>query len=95
MTSRPRTRIPSRPRWGVTMESRSQVTEKPGTSSYCEYSDSSDESVGSPASRVILFGNIPTVIPSTSVVAPETSTIGALVYYHLSSSKTYTTNGAI
>ncbi|GKA84231.1 hypothetical protein Tco_0805826 [Tanacetum coccineum] len=38
-------------------------------------SDSSDESVGSPPSRVILFGDIPTVIPSTSVVAPETSTI--------------------
>ncbi|GKF24574.1 hypothetical protein Tco_0076896, partial [Tanacetum coccineum] len=35
----------------------------------------SDESVGSPPSRVILFGDIPTVIPSTSAVAPETSTI--------------------
>ncbi|GJU99328.1 putative reverse transcriptase domain-containing protein [Tanacetum coccineum] len=34
-------------------------------------SDSSDESVGSPPSRVILFGDIPTVIPSTSVVAPD------------------------
>ncbi|GKC23389.1 hypothetical protein Tco_1025539, partial [Tanacetum coccineum] len=44
-------------------------------------SDSSDESVGSPPSRVILFGDIPTVIPSTSVVAPETSTI-ALVISH-------------
>ncbi|GKC41078.1 hypothetical protein Tco_1053462, partial [Tanacetum coccineum] len=31
-------------------------------------SDSSDESVGSPPSRVILFGDIPTVIPSTSVI---------------------------
>nr|GEW07833.1 hypothetical protein [Tanacetum cinerariifolium] len=30
---------------------------------------SSNESVGSPPSRVILFGNIPTVIPSTSVIA--------------------------
>ncbi|GKE05306.1 hypothetical protein Tco_1397324, partial [Tanacetum coccineum] len=30
-----------------------------------------DESVGSPPSWVILFGDIPTVIPSTSVVAPE------------------------
>ncbi|GKG39908.1 hypothetical protein Tco_0466685 [Tanacetum coccineum] len=39
-------------------------------------SDSSDESVGSPPSRVILFGDIPTVIPSTSVGALETSTIG-------------------
>ncbi|GJW05894.1 hypothetical protein Tco_1568317 [Tanacetum coccineum] len=29
----------------------------------------------SPPSRVILFGDIPTVIPSTSMVAPETSTI--------------------
>ncbi|GJW90270.1 hypothetical protein Tco_0167823 [Tanacetum coccineum] len=34
--------------------------------------DSSDESVGSPPSRVILFGDILTVIPSTSVVDPET-----------------------
>nr|GEW26200.1 reverse transcriptase domain-containing protein [Tanacetum cinerariifolium] len=34
--------------------------------------DSSDESVGSPPSRVILFGDIPTVIPFTSVIAPET-----------------------
>ncbi|GKD21428.1 hypothetical protein Tco_1223131 [Tanacetum coccineum] len=41
-------------------------------------SDSSNESVGSPPSRVILFGDIPTVIPSTSVVAPETSTIAPL-----------------
>ncbi|GKF50453.1 hypothetical protein Tco_0146920 [Tanacetum coccineum] len=38
-------------------------------------SDSSDESVGSPPSRVILFGDIPTVIPSTSMGALETSTI--------------------
>ncbi|GJT76379.1 putative reverse transcriptase domain-containing protein [Tanacetum coccineum] len=38
-------------------------------------SDSSDESVGSPPSRVILFGDISTVIPSTYVVPPETSTI--------------------
>ncbi|GKC71404.1 hypothetical protein Tco_1117287 [Tanacetum coccineum] len=36
-------------------------------------SDSSDESVGSSPSRVILFGDIPIVIPSTFVVAPETS----------------------
>nr|GEX13025.1 reverse transcriptase domain-containing protein [Tanacetum cinerariifolium] len=36
--------------------------------------DSSDESVGSPPSRIILFGDIPTVIPSFSMVAPETST---------------------
>ncbi|GJS86190.1 hypothetical protein Tco_0752731, partial [Tanacetum coccineum] len=38
-------------------------------------SDSSDESVGSSPSRVILFGDIPTVIPSNSVAAPETYTI--------------------
>ncbi|GJS07485.1 reverse transcriptase domain-containing protein [Tanacetum coccineum] len=38
-------------------------------------SDSLDESMGSPPSRVILFGDIPTIIPSTSVVVPETSTI--------------------
>ncbi|GJY69101.1 hypothetical protein Tco_0472083 [Tanacetum coccineum] len=42
-------------------------------------SDSSDESVGSPPSRVILFGDIPTVIPSTSVVAPETSTTAPVI----------------
>ncbi|GJS54686.1 hypothetical protein Tco_0628048, partial [Tanacetum coccineum] len=38
-------------------------------------SDSSDES----PSRVILFGDIPTVIPSTSVVALETSTIAPVI----------------
>ncbi|GJS52606.1 hypothetical protein Tco_0625968 [Tanacetum coccineum] len=42
-------------------------------------SDSSDESVGSPPSRVILFGDILTVIPSTYVVAPETSTIAPVI----------------
>ncbi|GJR02006.1 hypothetical protein Tco_0524990 [Tanacetum coccineum] len=42
-------------------------------------SDSSDESVGSPPFQVILFGDIPTVIPSTSVVAPETSTIAPVI----------------
>ncbi|GJS76044.1 hypothetical protein Tco_0725925 [Tanacetum coccineum] len=42
-------------------------------------SDSSDESMGSPPSRVILFGDIPTVIPSTSVVALETSTIAPVI----------------
>ncbi|GKB25555.1 putative reverse transcriptase domain-containing protein [Tanacetum coccineum] len=35
--------------------------------------------VGSPPSRVILFGDIPTVIPFTSVVAPETSTIAPVI----------------
>ncbi|GJV84865.1 hypothetical protein Tco_1524763 [Tanacetum coccineum] len=43
--------------------------------------DSSDESVGSLPSRVILFGDIPTVIPSTSVVAPETSTIAPVISF--------------
>ncbi|GKF30877.1 hypothetical protein Tco_0100675 [Tanacetum coccineum] len=42
-------------------------------------SDSSDESVGSPSSRVILFGDIPTIIPSTFVVAPETPTIAPVI----------------
>ncbi|GKA68145.1 retrotransposon protein, putative, ty1-copia subclass, partial [Tanacetum coccineum] len=42
-------------------------------------SDSLDESVGSPPSQVILFGDIPTVIPSTSVVALETSTIAPVI----------------
>ncbi|GJZ62076.1 hypothetical protein Tco_0618213, partial [Tanacetum coccineum] len=67
MTSRPRTRIPSRPRLIMT------------ASAIAISSDSSDESVGSPPSRVILFGNIPTVIPSTFVVAPETSIIAPVI----------------
>ncbi|GKB77548.1 hypothetical protein Tco_0944443, partial [Tanacetum coccineum] len=68
MTSRPRTRIPSRPRLGIMAASAIAIS-----------SDSSDESVGSPPSWVILFGDIPTVIPSTSVVAPETSTIAPVI----------------
>ncbi|GJU02623.1 putative reverse transcriptase domain-containing protein [Tanacetum coccineum] len=42
-------------------------------------SDSSDESVGSLPSRVILFGDIPTVIPFTSMIAPETSAIAHVI----------------
>ncbi|GJT13012.1 hypothetical protein Tco_0860054 [Tanacetum coccineum] len=42
-------------------------------------SDSLDESVGSPPSQVIIFGDIPTVIPSTSVVAPKTSSIASVI----------------
>ncbi|GJX61013.1 hypothetical protein Tco_0293913 [Tanacetum coccineum] len=42
-------------------------------------SDSLDKSVGSPPSRVILFGDIPTVIPFTSVVALKTSTIAPVI----------------
>ncbi|GJY05194.1 reverse transcriptase domain-containing protein [Tanacetum coccineum] len=41
--------------------------------------DSSDESVISSPSRFILFGDIPTVIPSNSVVALETSTIASVI----------------
>nr|GFC54602.1 hypothetical protein [Tanacetum cinerariifolium] len=41
--------------------------------------DSSDESVGSPPSWVILFGDIPTVIPSTFVIAPETYAIAHVI----------------
>nr|GEU46575.1 hypothetical protein [Tanacetum cinerariifolium] len=41
--------------------------------------DSSDESVGSPPSQVILFGDIRTVIPSTFVIAPETSAIAPVI----------------
>nr|GEV21615.1 hypothetical protein [Tanacetum cinerariifolium] len=41
--------------------------------------DSSDESVGSPPSRVILFGDIPTVIPFTSVIAPKTYAIAHVI----------------
>nr|GEU41329.1 reverse transcriptase domain-containing protein [Tanacetum cinerariifolium] len=42
-------------------------------------SDSSNESVGSPPSRVILLGDIPTVISSISMVAPETSTTAPVI----------------
>nr|GEV33181.1 retrotransposon protein, putative, Ty3-gypsy subclass [Tanacetum cinerariifolium] len=42
-------------------------------------SDSSDESVRSPPSRVIVFGDIPTVIPYTSVITPETSAIAPVI----------------
>nr|GEX14057.1 putative reverse transcriptase domain-containing protein [Tanacetum cinerariifolium] len=42
-------------------------------------SDSSDESVRSPPSRVILFGDIPTVIPYTSVITPETAAIALVI----------------
>ncbi|GKF92312.1 hypothetical protein Tco_0279031 [Tanacetum coccineum] len=38
-------------------------------------SDSSDESVGSPPSRVILFGVIPTVIPAIPVISSETPVV--------------------
>ncbi|GJS07202.1 reverse transcriptase domain-containing protein [Tanacetum coccineum] len=92
MTSRPRTRIPSRPRLGVwQIGNQSQGYREPGdlyklllvqimaASAIIISSDSSDESVGSPPSRVILFGDIPTIIPSTSVVAPETSTIAPVI----------------
>nr|GEW43571.1 reverse transcriptase domain-containing protein [Tanacetum cinerariifolium] len=41
--------------------------------------DSSDKSVGSPPSRVILFGDIPTVIPFTYVIAPETYAIAHVI----------------
>ncbi|GJZ75446.1 hypothetical protein Tco_0639911 [Tanacetum coccineum] len=42
-------------------------------------SDSSDKSVGSPPSWVILFGDIPTVIPATFVIAPETPAIAPVI----------------
>ncbi|GJT68886.1 hypothetical protein Tco_1020366 [Tanacetum coccineum] len=41
----------------------------------------SDESVGNTVLSVILFGDIPTVIPSTSVVALETSTIAPIISF--------------
>nr|GEZ14203.1 retrovirus-related Pol polyprotein from transposon 17.6 [Tanacetum cinerariifolium] len=44
-------------------------------------SDSSDESVGSSPSRVILFGDIPIVIPSISMVAPDTSTTAPVISF--------------
>nr|GEX16139.1 hypothetical protein [Tanacetum cinerariifolium] len=41
--------------------------------------DSSDESVGSLPSWVFLFGDIPTIIPSTSVIALETFAIAPVI----------------
>ncbi|GJY92025.1 hypothetical protein Tco_0507807 [Tanacetum coccineum] len=82
MTSRPRTRIPSRPHLGCDrFVIRSKVIENQimAASAIAISSDSLDESVGSPPSWVILFGDIPTVIPSTSMVAPETSTIAPVI----------------
>ncbi|GJX08382.1 hypothetical protein Tco_0196314 [Tanacetum coccineum] len=70
MMSCPQTRIPSKaPLRCEQMVIRSHGYREP------------DESVGSPSSRVILFGDIPTVIPSTSVVALETSTIAPIISF--------------
>ncbi|GJX46213.1 hypothetical protein Tco_0271403 [Tanacetum coccineum] len=68
MTSRPRTRISSRPRLRIMAASAIAIS-----------FDSSDECVGSLPSQVILFGDILLFIPSTSVVAPETSTIAPVI----------------
>ncbi|GJT81841.1 zinc finger, CCHC-type containing protein [Tanacetum coccineum] len=74
--------VTPRPVWGCDrLVIRAKVIENQimAASAIAISSDSSDESVGSPPSRVILFGDIPTVIPSTSVVAPETSTIAPVI----------------
>ncbi|GKA60291.1 hypothetical protein Tco_0759698 [Tanacetum coccineum] len=63
MTSRPRIRIPSRPRLEL----------------FAISSDSSDKSVRSPPSRLFFLVIFPTVIPSTSVVAPKTYTIAPVI----------------
>ncbi|GKA92082.1 putative reverse transcriptase domain-containing protein, partial [Tanacetum coccineum] len=55
------------------------VTPTMASSAIVISSNSSDESVGSSSSRVILFGNIPTVIPSTFVIAPETPAIAPVI----------------
>ncbi|GJS64335.1 hypothetical protein Tco_0678899 [Tanacetum coccineum] len=55
MTSRPRTRIPSRPQ---EININFWLVADYGTLATIISSDSSDESVGSPPSRVILFGDI-------------------------------------
>ncbi|GJW81506.1 hypothetical protein Tco_0145481 [Tanacetum coccineum] len=82
MTSRPRIRIPSRPRLGCDrLVIRAKVVENQimEASAIAISYDSLDESVGSSPSRVILFGDIPTVIPSTFVVALETSIIALVI----------------
>ncbi|GJY50326.1 hypothetical protein Tco_0441173, partial [Tanacetum coccineum] len=50
-----------------------------GASAIAISSDSSDESMGSLPSRVIFFGDIPTIIPSSPMVALETSTIAPVI----------------
>ncbi|GKC27672.1 hypothetical protein Tco_1034966, partial [Tanacetum coccineum] len=43
-------------------------------------SDSSEDTVGTPAGRVILFGTIPTTIPdTTTVITPPTTQIDTTV----------------
>ncbi|GKA24777.1 hypothetical protein Tco_0710810, partial [Tanacetum coccineum] len=82
MTSRPRIRIPSRPRLGCDrLVIRAKVVENQimEASAIAISYDSLDESVGSSPSWVILFGDIPTVILSTFVVAPETSIIALVI----------------
>nr|GEV37226.1 hypothetical protein [Tanacetum cinerariifolium] len=49
------------------------------TSAIAISSDSFDKSVGSPPSWVIVFGDIPTVIPFTSMIAPETFAIAPVI----------------
>ncbi|GJV76226.1 putative reverse transcriptase domain-containing protein [Tanacetum coccineum] len=69
MTSRPRTRIPFRPCLGCDrLVSRAKVIENQvmAFSVISISSDSSEESVGAFTARVILFGTIPTTIPSTA-----------------------------
>ncbi|GJS42826.1 hypothetical protein Tco_0567869 [Tanacetum coccineum] len=63
------------------MTSRPSITQIMAASAIAISSDSSNESVGSLPSQVILFGDIPTVIPSTFVVAPETSTIAPVISF--------------
>ncbi|GJU82559.1 hypothetical protein Tco_1284924 [Tanacetum coccineum] len=77
MASRPRTRIPSRPRLGCDrLVSRAKVIENQVMAApvISISSDTSDESVGSSIPRVILFGSIPIevpVVPANLPVAPE------------------------
>ncbi|GJZ08682.1 hypothetical protein Tco_0542965 [Tanacetum coccineum] len=83
MTSRPRTRVfrPG-PVWGCDrLVIRVRVIENQimAASTIAISSDCLDESVGSLPPRVILFGDIPTVIPSTSRISLETSTIAPAI----------------
>ncbi|GKB33530.1 hypothetical protein Tco_0872931 [Tanacetum coccineum] len=64
MTSRPRTRIPSRPCLGVMAISVILVS-----------SDSSEDSVGTPARRVILFESDPSEDPSSDHIPPLPATL--------------------
>ncbi|GJS16847.1 hypothetical protein Tco_0411319 [Tanacetum coccineum] len=71
------------PVWGCDrLVSRAKVIENQvmAISVISVFSDSSEDSVGTPAGRVILFGTIPTTIPDTTpVITPPTTQTDTIV----------------